>query len=69
MTFYFEILARPVGAIGERWHDNKQVEAPDYDAAVRALYETHEHISVNYWAAWDGGRCVATGPNTQRGIV
>ena len=44
--FRIQFIGRERGAIGIRYATEKTVEAPDADAAVLKLYDTHEHISV-----------------------
>jgi hypothetical protein len=58
MRYTFEIQARPVGNLGITFHDVVAVEAPNYDKAVLALYDTHEHIRILGWSVTSGNRLV-----------
>ena len=47
--YYFEFIARKVGAIGERGYYARKIKgAPDEVTAINALYEEFEHISIRH---------------------
>ena len=47
--YYFEFIARKVGAIGDRGYYARKIKgAPEEVTAINALYEEFEHISIQH---------------------